>query len=66
MRNRLIVDNYALSRSPGQPGNKPKSVRLSATVTINESTSSRVPGYVWLRLEHQSEPDRWMALRVLD
>ena len=24
------------------------------------------PGYVWLLLEHQSEPDRWMALRVLD
>jgi predicted transposase/invertase (TIGR01784 family) len=25
-----------------------------------------VPGYVWLLLEHQSEPDRWMTLRVLD
>jgi len=25
-----------------------------------------VPGYVWFLLEHQSEPDRWMVLRVLD
>lgn len=25
-----------------------------------------VPGYVWLLLEHQSNPDRWMVLRALE
>ncbi len=60
------IDLKTLTRVPGDTVSRPQRNERFADALFKADFKAGGTGFIWLLLEHQSEPDRWMLVRALE